>query len=79
MKLATHFDRSKTVWDFNFLRGLAPDLLDGFSIGRYEEKRESFDLLAAKFEGGAMRFFGGKMLRRWSLFKTKIHPLSFYY
>ena len=25
--------------------GLALDLLDGFLIGRYEEKRESFDLL----------------------------------
>ena len=37
MNLARHFDRSK-VWDFTFLRWLAPDLLDGFSIGRYEEK-----------------------------------------
>ena len=34
------------LWDFTFLRGLAPDLLDGFSMGRCEEKRESFDLFA---------------------------------
>ena len=44
------------LWKFNFLRELAPGLLDGFSIGRYEKKRESFDLFAAKFENGAMRF-----------------------
>ena len=36
--------------DFNFLRGLAPGLLDGFSIERYEEKRESFDLFAASLK-----------------------------
>ena len=46
------------LWDFNFLGGLAPDLLDGFLIGRYEEKRESFNLFAVKFESGAMRFCG---------------------
>ena len=39
-------------------RGLAPDRLNGFSIGRYEKNRESFDLYAAKFESGAMRFLG---------------------
>ena len=64
---------------YNFLGGLAPDLLDGFSIGRYEEKREVFDLFAAKFERGAMRFLGEKSLRRWSPFKTGTPPLSFYY
>ena len=69
----------KKLSHFNFLRGLAPGLLDGFSIGRYEEKRESFDLFAAKFETRAMRFSGGKLLRRWSPFKTGIPPLSFYY
>ena len=57
MNLATHFDRSK-LWDFTFLRWLAPDLLDGFSIGRYEEKRESFDLFAAKFESERCDFPG---------------------
>ena len=67
------------LWDFNFLRRLAPGCLDGFSIGRYEEKRESFDLFATEFESGAMRFFGGKSLRHWSPFKTWIPPLSFYY
>ena len=42
-----------------FVRGLARGRVDGFSIGRYEEKRVSFDLNAAKFESGAMRFSGG--------------------
>ena len=67
MNLATHSCRSNTV-DFNFLRGLASNILDGFSIGRYEEKREVFDLFAAKFEGGTMPFSGEKSLRRWSPF-----------
>ena len=49
--------RSNTV-GFDFLRGLALGRLDGFSIGRYEKKRESFDLYATKFESGAMRFYG---------------------
>ena len=66
-------------WDYNFLGGLAPDLLDGFLIGRYEEKRESFDLFAVKFESGAMRFCGEKSLQGWSPFKTRIPSLSFYY
>ena len=44
------------LWDFDFLRGLAPGRLNGFSIGRYEKNRESFDFHAAKFESGAMRF-----------------------
>ena len=47
---------ARILWDFDFLRGLAPDRLDGFSIGRYEKNRESFDLYAAKFESKAMRF-----------------------
>ena len=46
------------LWDFYFLWGLAPGRLDGFSIGRYEKKRESFDLYTAKFESGAMWFWG---------------------
>ena len=53
--------------------------LDGFSIGRYEKNRESLDLYAAKFESGAMRFWGEKSLRCWNPFKTRIPPLSFYY
>ena len=48
MNLATHFYRSKTVG------GLAPGLLGGLSIGRYEKKSESLDLFAAKFKSGAM-------------------------
>ena len=51
---------ARILWDFDFLRGLAPDRLDGFSIGRYQKKGKSFDLYAAKFESGAMRFWGEK-------------------
>ena len=47
--------------------------------GRYEKNCESFDLYAAKFESGAMRFWGKKSLRRRNPFKTRIPPLSFYY
>ena len=67
------------LWDFDFLRGLAPGRLDGFSIGRYEKNRESFDRHAAKFESGAMRFWGGKSPRHWNPFKTRFPPLSLYY
>ena len=73
---------ARILWDFDFLRGLAPGRLDGFSIGRYEKKPESFDLYAAKFESGAMRFEGGggqKSPRHWNPFKTRFPPLSFYY
>ena len=70
---------ARILWDFDFLGGLATGRLDGFSIGRYETNRESFDLYAAKFESGAMRFWGGKSLRRWNPFKTRVPPLSFYY
>ena len=49
---------ARILWDFDFLRGLAPGRLDGFSIGRYEKNREYFNLNAAKFESGAMRFWG---------------------
>ena len=69
----------RILWDFDFLRGLAPGRLDGFSIGRYEKNRESFDLYAAKFESGAMRFWRKKSPRRWNPIKTRIPPLSFYY
>ena len=58
---------------------VAPHRLDGFSNRRYEEKRESFDLLAMKFESGVIRVLGEKSLQHWSPFKTWIPPLSFYY
>ena len=70
---------ARILWDFDFLRGLAPGRLDGFLIGRYEKKRESCDLYAAKFESGAMRFLGEKSPRHWNPFKTRFPPLSFYY
>ena len=69
---------ARILWDFDFLIGLVPGGLDGFSIGRYEKKRESFDLYATKFESGAMRF-RGESPRHWNPFKTRFPPLSFYY
>ena len=42
------------LWGFNFLQGLPPDLFDGFSIGRYKQKCESFDLIDAKFKSKVM-------------------------
>ena len=65
---------AQILWDFDFLRGLAPGRLDGFSIGRYEKNRESFDLYAAKFESGAMRFWREKLPRRWNPSKQGFHP-----
>ena len=70
---------ARILWDFEFLRGLAPGRLDGFSIGRYEKNRESFDLSASNFESKAMRFWGKKSPRRWNAFKTRFQPLSLYY
>ena len=64
--LADTYEYCYAFWQFKnpgiliFFEGLAPDLLDRFSIGKYEKKRESFGLLVAKFESGAMRFSGGK-------------------
>ena len=78
MRILLRIPTALIAWDFDFLRGLAPGSLDGFSIGRYEEKRECFDLNAAKFESGAMRFLGEKSLQRWNPFKTRIPPFSFY-
>ena len=62
------------LWDFDFLRGLAPGRLDGFSIGRYEKNRESFDLHAAKFESGAMRFWRENCPGAGTLSKQGFHP-----
>ena len=70
---------ARILWDLNFLQLLAQGYLDGFSIGRYKEKRESFYLFATKFESRMMRFLGEKSLRCWSPFKTWIPPLSFCY
>ena len=53
---------------------LAPGRLDGFSIGRYEKNCESFDLYAAKFESGAMRFWGENRPGAWTLSKQGFHP-----
>ena len=47
---------TRKVWDFDFLRGLAPGPLDELSI---EKESESFSHSPGKFEGGAMRFFCG--------------------
>ena len=79
VRISLRIPVARILWDFDFLRGLTPGRLDGFSIGRYEKNRESFDLYAAKFENGAMRFLGEKSPRRWNPFKTRFPPLSFYY
>ena len=65
---------TRILWDFDFLRGLAPGRLDGFSIGRYEKNCESFDLYAAKFESGAMQFWG-KIAPALEPFQNKVSPL----
>ena len=65
---------AQILWDFDFLRGLAPGRLDGFSIGRYEKNCESFDLYAAKFESGAMRYWREKLPRCWNPSKQGFHP-----
>ena len=64
---------ARKLLDFDFLPGLAPGRLDGFSIERYEKNRGSFDLYATKFESGAMRLWGEKSPRRWNPFKTSFH------
>ena len=65
---------ARKLLDFDFLLGLTPGRLDGFSIERYEKNRGSFDLYAAKFESRAMRLWGKKSPRRWNPFKTSFHP-----
>ena len=66
---------ARILWDFDFLRGLAPGRLDGFSIGRYEKNRQSFDLYAAKFESKAMRFWGKKIAPALERFQNKVSTL----
>ena len=66
----------KKLEDFNFLRGLAPGLLDGFSIETYEKKRESLALSATWFESGAMSFSGRTRSGAGAVQKL-IHPCPF--
>ena len=63
MKILLRILTVQKLSDVNFLGGLASGLLDGFSIGRYEKKREFFDIFPAKLERGAMRFSGEEWLR----------------
>jgi len=58
MRISLRIPVARILWDFDFLRELAPGRLDGFSIERYEKKRESFDFHAVKFKSGVMRFWG---------------------
>ena len=74
VSILLHIPAARILWDFNFLRWLAPGRLDGFSIGRYEEKHESFDLFATGFESGAMRFLRGKSPGTGALSKHGLHP-----
>ena len=39
---------ARILWGFDFLRGLAPGRLDGFSSGRYEKNCQSFDFYKGK-------------------------------
>ena len=78
MRILLRIPVARILWDFDFLQGLAPGRLDGFSIGRYEKKRESFDFHAAKFESRAMRFWG-KNRPVLEPFQNKVSSLSFYY
>ena len=74
MRISLCIPVARILWDFDFLRGLAPGRLDGFSIERYEKKRESFDLYAAKFESGAMRFWEEKLPGAGTLSKQGFLP-----
>ena len=71
LRVLLHIPDALILWDFDFLRGLAPVRLDEFSIGRYQENCESFDLNAAKFESGAMRFCRRKIARALEVFQNK--------
>ena len=53
--------------------------LDGFSNGRYEKNHESFDLYAAKFESGAIKFWGEKITQVLEPFQNKDSSLVLYY
>ena len=66
------------LWDFNFLRELAPGLLDGFSIGRYEKKRESFDPFAARFKAERCDFRGKNRAGAGALSKQGFLPSPSY-
>ena len=74
VRISLRITLARKLLDFDFLRGLAPGRLNGFSIGRYEKNRGSFDLNAAKFESETMPFWREKLLRRWNPFKTSFHP-----
>ena len=50
MKILLRISTAWKVLDFDFLRGLTPGRLDGFSIERYEGNRVVFDLSVAGFE-----------------------------
>ena len=49
-----------------------------FRLEGTRKNRESFDLNAAKFESGAMRFWGKKIAPALEPFQNKDSPLSFY-
>ena len=50
MKILLRISTAWKVWDFDFLRGLAPGRLDGFSIERYETNRVPFGLSVGRFK-----------------------------
>ena len=50
MKVLLCISTAWKVWDSDFLQGLAPGRLDGFSIERYERNHVPFGLSVAGFE-----------------------------
>ena len=48
--------------------------MDGFSIGRYDKKRESFGLSAASFESGTLQFSRESRSSPGAVQKNSFHP-----
>ena len=51
MRIFLRIPTARILWDIDFLRGLAPGRLDGFSIGRY---RRSVNLSTSMLRNDAI-------------------------
>ena len=69
-----HSPQSAIQGTFTYLVSNSVSKAVRFSIGRYEKKREFFDLFAAKSETGAMRFSGGIRSGAGTLSKYRFRP-----
>ena len=74
MRILLRIPDALILWDFDFIRVLAAVRLDGFSIGRYEENRESFDLMLRGLKAERCDFLG-KIARALELFQNKVSTL----